>query len=72
MRLLWLVGGLLIGAVLFGVVAFVGGFLIAQIVPSSGTALGMLVPMLVVPVAALIGALVGAWRGWVMGAAANK
>jgi hypothetical protein len=53
------------GAVLLGGIVFGGGFLIAMLLgPDWGSALGMLVPMVLTPTAALIGAIVGAIKGW--------
>lgn len=52
----------IVGAVVFGVAVFGGGFLLAMILgPEAGSALGMLVPMVATPFAALVGAIAG-WR----------
>lgn len=53
------------GGILCGVVVFGGGFALAKVLgPEAGSALGMLVPMVLTPLAMLVGAGYGGWCGY--------
>jgi hypothetical protein len=53
------------GGILCGVIVFGGGFALAKLLgPEAGSALGMLVPMVLTPLAMLAGAGYGGWRGY--------
>lgn len=54
----------LLGAILFFVIVFMGGFAIANIYEELAPALGMIVPLAVAPGAAVIGLVAGAIWGW--------
>jgi hypothetical protein len=54
-----------VGAIVLGVVTFMGGFGLAKILgPEAAQGLGMMVPMVFTPLAMLVGLVGGAWRGW--------
>lgn len=52
------------GGIALGAIAFIAGFVLAGILGESGQALGMIVPMVIVPAAILIGAVVGGIKGY--------
>lgn len=55
----------LAGGVVLAVLVFAAGFLLAALLgPEAQSALGVLVPLVAVPVAFLAGAALGARKGW--------